>query len=429
MYNELEIRKQIQQQQIKLDDLIKHLKYINRLLEVSKWLTFGLYLAFAISIYLADIMHLRTFIESATGSTIGFSFYLVVCFMLAYVLAGIKHAAYSHMALFGRVVLIVAIVVSMGLMAEVFQSSGNQDMKARTIAENSAEFKALVNTQNPATVTDPGLSVLIAQAQQKLARCEEKLKAGKEPHCKGDQSKLDSLLNSQQQQQQTQIDIATAKTEAAFQRMDKLKTDSYNPTIRALAETLGITLSSGIVLIMLFISMQFEALHFWLSEMKARTIAAIDGMTGKINRLEVDYFNATGAEYGSAGTAEQPAAPEPQPFGFGQPATAQTKPLFKYQEPQRIAPGFVRTDTLPKAQKPAQKPVNAKLGTAETQLEIPTIGKAETSTYNRELSGHGIHSPEDSALNRTANKSDIQRIIDKGLQRVRLKLDKHLLSL
>lgn len=154
MNTELEIRKGLEQHRLKLDDLVKHLKYINRLLEISKWLTFGLYLAFAISIYLADIMHLRTFLESATGSMIGFSFYLVVCFMLAYVLAGIKHAAYSHMALFGRVVLIVAVVVSMGLMAEVFQSSGNQDMKARAIAENSAEFKALVNDKPGAVVSN-----------------------------------------------------------------------------------------------------------------------------------------------------------------------------------------------------------------------------------------------------------------------------------
>jgi hypothetical protein len=77
--------------------------------------------------------------------------------------------------------------------------------------------------------------------------------------------------------------------------------------------------------------------------------------------------------------------------------------------------GFVNTDTLPTHQAPAKKPVSAKLGTAETQLNIPEFGRAELSTYNRELAGHGIHSPDDKALDKAANQADIQRIIDKGL--------------
>ncbi len=105
----------------------------------------------------------------------------------------------------------------------------------------------------------------------------------------------------------------------------------------------------------------------------------------------------------------------PNPMGFGQPARAQ----FKYQQPQRQPVGFIQTDHLPKATPPAPatpKPTttevsNPKLGTAETQLEMSALTTPETSTYNRELAGHGIHSPADKAL----NKTDIQRIIDKGL--------------
>ncbi|MEZ5477184.1 MAG: hypothetical protein R3E95_06770 [Thiolinea sp.] len=103
---------------------------------------------------------------------------------------------------------------------EVFQSSGQQDMKARTIAESSAEFKALVNNPAPTVNTGTGFSHSIAAARQTLARCEEKLKAGKEKHCNGDKAKLDSLLSleSQQTAQQTQIAIATNQTQLAFKR-------------------------------------------------------------------------------------------------------------------------------------------------------------------------------------------------------------------
>lgn len=416
MNTELEIRRRLEQHQTKYSELLHHLKYINRLLEVSKWLTFGLYLAFAISIYLADIMHLRSFIESATGSMIGFTFYLVVCFMLAYVLAGIKHAAYSHMALFGRVVLIVAVVVSMGLMAEVFQSAGNQDMKARTIAESSAEFKALINDKPAPANNNPGFTQSIAAARQTLARCEQKLKAGKEKHCEGDKAKLESLLESQRSAIETQVAIATNKTELAFKRLDDIKQDGYNPTIRAASEALGVTLSSGIVLIMLFISIQFEILHYWLSEMKARTVAALDGMQGALTRFEVEYYQATGSEYAEGTKPDTPATPPAkQPFGFNQPATAQQQPVFKYQQPQQQPAGFIRTDTLPKQSAPAQKATNAKLGTAETQLNIPEFGRVELSTYNRELAEHGIHSPDDAVLNKADDKAVIQRIIERGL--------------
>ena len=114
MNTEIEIRKKLEWHLAKITDLKKHLAYIEGLLAMSKWLTFLLFLAFTLSLYLGDILHLQTLITSFIGSAPGFVFYLIICLMLAYVLAGIKHAAYSHMALFGRVLAIVAVVVSMG---------------------------------------------------------------------------------------------------------------------------------------------------------------------------------------------------------------------------------------------------------------------------------------------------------------------------
>ncbi len=167
MMHELQIRKEIADLQKQRSEHQRHLRYIDHLLDISKWLTFGLYLAFTLSLYLGDILHIQTLITSFLGSMPGFIFYLVICIALAYVLAGIKHAAYSHFAMFGVVAAIVVVVIAMGLMAEVFQSSGNQDTKARAIAQSNPEYQRIVNTRPADTLrVDTGISSMIATAEQ-----------------------------------------------------------------------------------------------------------------------------------------------------------------------------------------------------------------------------------------------------------------------
>jgi hypothetical protein len=149
----------------------------------------------------------------------------------------------------------------------------------------------------------------------------------------------------------------------------------------------------------------------------------LDGLKHSLITAEADYMRSTGKTFKAEDFADDSVlnmddvrgqAPQKQPFGFT-PSTAQGQPLFKYQQPQKQPMGFINTDTLPTHQAPAKKATSAKLGSAETQLNIPEFGRAELSTYNRELAGHGIHSPDDKALDKAANQADIQRIIDKGL--------------
>lgn len=75
--NHLETELRINSLKEQQADLEKHGSYINHLLSVSKWLTLLLYFAFALSLYLGDILHLQTLITSFMGSAIGFVFYLV----------------------------------------------------------------------------------------------------------------------------------------------------------------------------------------------------------------------------------------------------------------------------------------------------------------------------------------------------------------
>jgi hypothetical protein len=384
--NHLETDLKINGLKEQLADLEKHGSYINHLLNVSKWLTLLLYFAFALSLYLGDILHLQTLITSFMGSAIGFVFYLVICAILAYVLAGIKHAAYSHMALFGRVVLIIAVVVSMGLLAEVFQSSANQDTKARAITHDSPEYQQLIQ-RNPtqAIAPDVSLAASLASAEQKLAQCEERLKAGKEPHCKGTQAVLNSLRSSQQEAFNSQAKAAELNRTQDLKCLEQLEAQGYNPTIRAIASVLGLSnISTAITLIMLFIAAQFECLHWWLSEMLARNLRAIVGLKQSLNR---EYVN------------QQRYAPE----------HTVSESLVGGAPYSKLAPESVPTHSRPIGF--AAWP-NQKSGTAEIQLELPTI-----TTFAAELSQAGIPFPNDPVLNKAADRETIRRIIGRSAPR------------
>lgn len=382
--NTLEMDLRIEGFKEQLADLEKHGAYINHLLNVSKWLTLLLYFAFALSLYLGDILHLQTLITSFMGSAIGFVFYLLICAILAYVLAGIKHAAYSHMALFGRVVLIIAVVVSMGLLAEVFQSSANQDTKARAITQASPEYQQLIQRPTASTVAvDLSLASNVARAEQKLAQCEERLRAGKEPHCKGAQAVLNSLRSSQQAALNSQAKVAEVNRGQDLKRLEQLEAQGYNPTIRAIASVLGFShISTAITLIMLFIAAQFECLHWWLSEMLARNLRAMAGLKQSLNR---EYVN------------QQRYAPD----------QATAEPLGRVPSPSSIPPA----PPLATVSRPigfAAWP-NQILGAAETQLELPTI-----TTFAAELSQAGIPFPNDPVLNQAADREAIRRIIGRS---------------
>ncbi|MDQ5768499.1 hypothetical protein [Thiothrix subterranea] len=352
MNTEIEIRKKIEWHLVKIADLRRHLAYIDGLLATSKWLTFLLFLAFTLSLYLGDILHLQTLITSFMGSAPGFSFYLIICLMLAYVLAGIKHAAYSHMAMFGRVLAIVAVVVSMGLLAEVFQSSGNQDTKARVVMENSAEFKAAVNANPLAGLNLSSNTGNLTHLQGELAEAQSYLQSCKKT-CHIQQAKVDKLNAQIAAEQAVNADHASnlatltqTAVQAQTERIRHIEEKGYNPTIRSIASITGLQIATAIVLVMLFISAQFETLHYWLSEMKARALMALDGLQTALVRLEVEYFQATGLEFDGSAHADLEPITRPAPrsrqehktdFGFI-PQTASmahssvTPALFKWQQ-------------------------------------------------------------------------------------------------
>ncbi|PID48691.1 MAG: hypothetical protein CR991_10280 [Proteobacteria bacterium] len=359
----IELQKRIAATETDQQELQVHYAYLQRLLKVCMWLTFLLYLAFAISLYLGDVFHLQSLLATFVGSWLGGGLYVVICILLAYVLSGAKHAAYTHFSLFKTALVVVAVTVSMGLLAEVFQSSANQVAKAKVLTESSAEYRTLVN-QNPAVGVklNASLTIAIADAQQRLARCEEKLKIGKEKHCEGDRARLAALQNSEQTEINAQIQAATANQDKRFARLDQLKDEGYNPVIRAVSALFVITMASAISLLMFIVASFFEAAHYHLSVMLRDTRNALLGTRQQLNRLQTDYQQLAGQPYRAADPASPvPAKDNPLPpelekpnFGFtpaasgrdtgGTFAESTVKPaLFKYQQQM---PNLAPTDYL-----------------------------------------------------------------------------------
>ncbi|MGB0849168.1 MAG: hypothetical protein ACPGSM_20710 [Thiolinea sp.] len=390
--------KKIEILQRQLDDQYRHDKSAALLLKLGFFLTFLLYLMFNQHLYLGDATTWGEYLKDGTTAA-GFGFMVLLVSLMALFLAWVKHHAYLHFGFFGQVGTVVVVVIGFALFAEFFSSSANQDVKSGlSLKNNEAYQQTLTATQGAAIITpNARLAEKIATAQQKLARCEEKLKQGREPHCKGDKAKLDGLLAAEARATDAQKQASVEQLQTNYARQDKLKADSYNPVIVSFAKFFAQTfggnyedwIKTAVVVVMLIVAVCFEILHHWLSKSKEASYRAIQG-------LELELAKLTGSNDYQDFDNSRPTPKEKTPMGFGTPAMAQ----FKYQQQQpdnKPAAGFIRTDAIAKTEKPTTKK------------------KDFSSTWNAELGKSGIDSPADPAMNRHADKDQIERIVSRGL--------------
>ena len=383
-----------------LVDQVKHDKSAIGLLKLGFVLTFLLYLMFNQHLYIGDATSLGEYFKS-NATMAGFAFLMVIVILMAWFLAWVKHHAYLHFGFFGQVGTVVAIVIGFALFAEFFSASANQDAKSTLSLQGNAAYQATINaTAGSNTVTpNAGLSVLIAEAEKKFARCEKKLAQGKEPHCDGDKAKLDGLMGSEKRALQAAQEASTAQLETNYARQDKLKADSYNPVIVSFAKAFagffgGIYedwIKTAVVMAMLIVAICFEFLHHWLSKSKEESYNAVQGLELELAKLRGNYIPPVNAEENDNRPTPQG---EKQPMGFGTPATAQ----FKYQQRE------------PETKRP--------MGFTPWTNEKPTAKKkvldTGISTWNAELKKSGIDSPADPAMNRAADQAQIDRILERG---------------
>lgn len=367
------------------------------LLKLGFLLTFLLYLLFNQHLYLGDALSWSAYFKDA-ASIFGFVFTVAIVVLMALFLSWVKHHAYLHFGFFGSVATVVCTVIGFALFAEFFSSSANQDVKASVLLErNSAYQHTLTNEGNIPSMANTGLIVSIANAEQKLARCEENLKLGKEKHCNGDRAKVAALRGSEQSANQAQAQANIERDKLKYERQDELKAQSYNPVILTLARFLAgetgdykDSLKTAVVLITLFVAVCFEILHHFLSKTHGASVRAIEDLELAIAKYS-DQSDPTATPFDTAITPLKPLGSDKPVIGFGLPQTATSAApvLFKYQsatpEPSKKQNfvGFINTDQttskqpsparaeLPAESQPIIKQPANKIGSQEHQFTLP----------------------------------------------------------
>lgn len=388
--NEAVKSKQLELMQRQLEQKAKLSRQVHAALKLGFLLTFLLYLIFNQHLYLGDALSWSAYFKDA-AAIFGFAFTVVIVLLMAWFLAWVKHIAYLHFSFYGSVTLVLTTVIGFALFAEFYSSSANQDVKANVLVESNSAYQATLKDTSTTSAPNSGLIEVIANAEQKLARCESNLKAGKEKHCNGDRAKVEALRNSEQSANQANAQASIERDKLKYERQDELKANAYNPAIVAVAQFMAAIagadykdfLKSAVVIVMLFVAICFEILHHFLSKANSDSMNSVEALELAI------------AKYG-AGTQTvdySPApinTPEKQPIGFGlpTPSTATASNLFKYQQPKMEAVerpkmrsiGFIDY-TAPTASKSVLDTVHARSKRSETVIP-ETVGEKRFDTVH-----------------------------------------------
>ena len=160
--------------------------------------TFVVYFVFVWMMYVSDLWGFTSWLVDNLSEIAALIIYTVLAVTLPLSMAMIKEIGYKHFAKYRNnwavVGLIVFILAFAGVVYESISSSSQQQHISTSAAEKSKTFEVITNTET-GTIQTGSMASLIAEAQKQLARCEEKLKDGREPHCKGDAAKLLSLIH------------------------------------------------------------------------------------------------------------------------------------------------------------------------------------------------------------------------------------------
>jgi hypothetical protein len=183
-----------------------------------------------------------------------------------------------------------------GVYYEAISSSANLQAKAFNAVDYKGNLATIMNSGNSVTA-DSGLSADIANAQMKLAQCEERLKAGKEKHCEGSKARVNAL----KEQSSASLEAsANASSNAVTAKGDVLKeavNDQALPASKWVAQMFGLSNDGGTMMIVIIAALFFELIHLTTVFSEIRSLKDREGLNSYLNAALNDYFKAQGKVY------------------------------------------------------------------------------------------------------------------------------------
>ena len=390
----------IQQQ---ITEVRREIKQVDFAYKVAFVGTFALYFCFIWGMYIADLWGFSTWLTQNISEVAALVVYGILAIALPLTMALIKEIAYRHFSNYpnstGMIILIVGILALAGVVYESITSSSQQQHMSFKSAENSKTFDAIASSG--ASVDTGSLASLIGSAEAKLAKCKKMVERGAWSDCAESEARLNGYLESEQRSMQSAERAGVQAIEAKTSAIQELKEENHKPVFKAIRDSFGVSINTGIMTVTIFVSAIFEVSHLLLILLLAQKKQRLAGLDAGLINNETDYMRSTGKTFkpedfsdDSVLDMNEVREKSPAPIGFGSPAMA-----FKYQEPKKQQAGFVWEDS------------GNKSNNIQGNRPAPVSSK---STWNAGLEKTGIDSPDDSAMNQSADKAQIERILSRG---------------
>ncbi len=350
--------------------------------------TLVVYFVFIWSLYINDLWGFATWLEANRHEVFAIPVFAVLGISLPLAMAYIKSIAYNHLALYdlarGAVYAIVFFLMFAGVTYEAISSSGQQQHIANTSAESSKTFQAVMGT-GAATIDNSGMAAQLAKAEAKLSQCRARLAEGKEKHCDGSQATVDSLKASLQSASAATAQASVAAIQAKAKAASTMKEESFKPVYKFARDVFKVTISTGVVMVAVMVSIIFEISHGLLVLILMQKERYLEFLKNSLIERQADYMEGTGKVHASEDFTDssildmdklREAGEVRRPVGFtadfGKTATAHYSPLPNMQHNRHTMAAFEQSQKVPfgfapsasRSQQSASKPILQPMGRA-----------------------------------------------------------------
>jgi hypothetical protein len=371
----------------------------HKLMQWAKVATFGLYMVAVFMLYVSDVWGIASFVEKNSNEYIALAIFSVISFVLAFFLASSKEAVYEDIAIHRSEgwklkptqYAAMGLFLSSGILFEMFSTTNNQQHIANTAAEQSTMMKSIQGT-DVSILGSTGLTSDYANAQMKLAQCQERMARGKEKNCAGSKARVDAVKESMAMSNQLATTAAKVSMDNKVDGMLKIREHFDKPMFQAIGKATGTDNNSGMLMVVGLLIFVFELQH----------IMALFAYANALLRLNRKGRNGT--------TDESPLSPAPlgnlsaPVSGFNGLANSAKQTVGEYaakvEEGLKAAPEVIATEML-KAQY-AREQMDAKtsdvLRNVGNKLDAALLKKSEGFKQSPEQLAHvmelaGINTP------------------------------------